>query len=280
MADERREDAVWIGNSLAPAWEANADFIARSGEKIQRWMVSHLDPQPGETVLELGAGPGDTGFEVAQKLGTDGRLISTDISPEMVEVARRRSQNFGVTNVDFRVMDAQRLDVEGASVDGVVHRFGPMLLPDADASFKEVRRALADGGRYVAAVFSAPQHNPWLMTMAMSAMQSGVQLEGGNPAGPGGPFSMGDPEEVRRRVEAAGFAEVVVEPVEQVFRFADADEGFERLSTLAGPLAMILSGLPAKQRNEVKKAYATNVEPFRTDEGLAVPGQALGIFAR
>jgi ubiquinone/menaquinone biosynthesis C-methylase UbiE len=74
-------------------------------------------------VLELAAGAGDTGFEAAALLGPDGRLISSDFSPAMVEVARRRGRELGVENVDYRLLDAERIELEPDSVDGVLCRY-------------------------------------------------------------------------------------------------------------------------------------------------------------
>jgi ubiquinone/menaquinone biosynthesis C-methylase UbiE len=75
-----------------------------------------LDPQPGQTILELGAGRGETGFAAARLIGHSGRLISTDLPPAMVEVAKRRGEELGIENAEFRVVDAEHIDLETASV--------------------------------------------------------------------------------------------------------------------------------------------------------------------
>ncbi len=270
-----------IGDALADAWERNADFIASSTVPVQGWLVEHLQPQRGETVLELAAGPGDTGFEVAKQLEPRGRLVSSDISPKMIEAARRRAERFGVTNVDFRVMDAQRIEAEDSSFDGVIHRFGPMLLPDPIASFAEVHRVLRDGGRYVAATFGGPQDNQWMTLVAMSVMQSGVELPpGANPMGPGGPFSLSDPDAVREQVRSVGFDDIDVEPVDLKFEFADLDEAWGRLSTLAGPLALLIGSLPDEEHERVKSAFVAGGDQFASDGRYRIPGQALCLIAR
>lgn len=273
------DDSWAIGDALARAWEENADFVARTNAPMQRWMVGRLEPQPGQTILELGAGPGDTGFEVAQKLGGDGKLISTDISPEMVEVAKRRASTFGVTNVEFRVMDAQKIELPDSTVDGVIHRFGPMLLPDPDASFAEVHRVLRDGGVYLSTVIGGPQDNPWMLSIGMSVMQSGIQMPGG-PMDPGGPFSLADPDQLRERIASAGFDEVTIEPVDLSFDFATAEEAWSILSSMAGPIAILVSGLDEEKRQSVKEAFLGIVEQYRSGDGCSIPGRALCALAR
>jgi SAM-dependent methyltransferase len=90
--------------------------------------VTAIDPKPGQRVLELAAGPGETGFLVAQRLGPDGTLLSTDQSPDMVEVARRRAAELGLTNVEFQVLDGQQIDLDERSFDAVLCRWGYMLM--------------------------------------------------------------------------------------------------------------------------------------------------------
>jgi SAM-dependent methyltransferase len=274
------DDSWAIGDALARAWEDNADFVARTNAPMQRWMVERLEPQPGQTILELGAGPGDTGFEVAQTLGADGKLISTDISPEMVEVAKRRVSTFGVTNVEFRVMDAQEIELPDSAVDGVIHRFGPMLLPDPDASFAEVHRVLRDGGLYLSTVIGGPQDNPWMTSIGMSVMQAGIQMPGGGPMGPGGPFSLADPDQLRERIARAGFDEVTVEPLDLSFDFATAEEAWGTLSSMAGPIAILISGLDQEKRQSAKDAFVGMVDQYRSGDGCSIPGRALCAQAR
>jgi ubiquinone/menaquinone biosynthesis C-methylase UbiE len=89
-------------------------------------MIRELDPQPGDSVLELAAGVADTGIMVARLVGDTGRVIITDFAPEMVAAARRRAEEVGVQNVEFRVLDAERMDLETDRVDGVLCRWATL----------------------------------------------------------------------------------------------------------------------------------------------------------
>ena len=93
-------------------------------------------------MLELAAGVGDTGFMAARLVGETGRVIITDFAPEMVAAARRRVEESGIRNVEFRVLDAERMDLETDSVDGVLCRWGYMLMIDPAAAFADTRRVL------------------------------------------------------------------------------------------------------------------------------------------
>ena len=89
-------------------------------------------------------------------------MISTDFAPEMVDVARRYGEAGGLTNVEHRVMDAENMDIDDDSVDGVVCRYGYMLMADPAAALKETRRVLKDGGPLAFAVWAVPERNPWV----------------------------------------------------------------------------------------------------------------------
>ena len=104
--DRVKED--W--DSQAESWFRQRDSMYSSSLPIHEWMVDHLELRPGQRILEIAAGPGDTGFLAAKRLD-GGRLLSTDLSPSMVESARKRGAELGVTNVDYRVLDAQAMDL-------------------------------------------------------------------------------------------------------------------------------------------------------------------------
>jgi ubiquinone/menaquinone biosynthesis C-methylase UbiE len=111
----RTSHDVW--ERMAPGWEQRRDWIWELSRAVGEWMVAKLDPQPGQIVLELAAGTGDTGFAAAQRLGSSGRLISRDFSFRMVEAARRRGDQLGLSNVEYRTLDAERMDLSDDSVD-------------------------------------------------------------------------------------------------------------------------------------------------------------------
>ncbi len=122
--DEYRRTSFDTWEAMAPGWERWRAEAEATSTPVREWMLQALAPKPGDTVLELAAGPGDTGFAAAAILGEHGRLISTDLTPAMVEVARRRGVELGLRNVEHRVMNAERIELEDDSVDGVLCRSG------------------------------------------------------------------------------------------------------------------------------------------------------------
>ena len=94
---------------LAPRWERGRELLWESTRQVSEWLVDRLDPQPGQTILDVAAGTGETGFLAAKRLGDGGKLISSDLSPNMVDAAARVAAELGVANAEFRTFDAQRM---------------------------------------------------------------------------------------------------------------------------------------------------------------------------
>jgi SAM-dependent methyltransferase len=206
----------------AAGWEARADWFGEQTLPVSAWMVEAIAPQPGQTILDLAAGVGDTGFLAAPRVLPGGTLITADFSPEMLTAAQRRAQRLGVSDVRFRQMDANRpLDQPAASLDGVLCRWGYMLLHDGEDALRETRRILKPGAAVALAAWTAADENLWSAAPVRILQQRGV-LEP-EPPGPG-QFAWAEPGAVADHMEAAGFVEPRVERLQLAFRFPDFDD--------------------------------------------------------
>ena len=154
-------------------------------------MVDLLEPRPGQRVLELAAGPGETGFLALAGIRPDGELLSTDAAPEMVEIARRRALELELTGVRFGVEDAADLSLGDEAVDAVLCRFGLMLVPEMERAAAEIARVLRPGGRAVIAVWASSHVNPWMTAPGRAALELG--LTGPPDHDAPGPFRLADP---------------------------------------------------------------------------------------
>jgi ubiquinone/menaquinone biosynthesis C-methylase UbiE len=114
-AARERSKASW--DAVATGWYTQREEIWENSRSVSEWMIRRLDSQPGDTVLELAAGLGDTGLRVAHLVGAAGRVIITDFAPEMVAAARRRAEEMGVQNAEFRTLDAERMDLDECCED-------------------------------------------------------------------------------------------------------------------------------------------------------------------
>jgi len=276
--DSYREQSRETWTEMAPGWEARNAWMNEVAGRVNEWIVGKVDPQPGQSVLDLAAGPGDLGFRVAERVGEGGRVLSTDFSPAMVDVARRLGDARRLGNVEYRVLDAERMDLDDESVDGVVCRWGYMLMADPAAALRETKRVLRRGGPLAFAVWASPERNAWAALPAMTLVQRGHMP----PPEPGAPgiFAMADPERIRALVAQAGFGEPQLEEIPFEFRYADDDELWDVLIRLAGPLARAAKGLPEEELQATRGAIEESLAPFRGEDGAyVVPATCWGALA-
>ena len=138
---------------------------------------------------------------------------------------------------------------------------------------------LRPAGRLGALTWGGIEHNPWMTCVGMAAMVNGL-VGGGPPIGPGGIFSLGDPTELERSAKGAGFVDVAVEAIAVTFRADTVDAHIDRVSSLAGPLAIALRAASPDQLAAVRRTAADLAAPYLTDDGLEIPGQALLVSGR
>jgi ubiquinone/menaquinone biosynthesis C-methylase UbiE len=265
---------TWDG--IAPAWERHRERLFESLRSVSDWLVEAIAPSPGQIVLELAAGPGETGFLVAERVGPSGRVISTALAPGMVEAARRGAQARGLGNVECRVMDAQRMDLPDETVDAVLSRFGLMLMPEPGRALSEAHRVLRPGGRVAFAVWGPPDRNPWIVLLGITMMQLGHPPPG-DPFGPGGMFSLAPPDIARNLTAGTGFSEVGVEELPVAQRFEGFADYWEFQSEVAGPLAVMLRSLSSEVVGQLRSALEDAAAPFLSAGGYEFPGLALGV---
>jgi SAM-dependent methyltransferase len=277
--DDYREAIYTIAEALAPTWERRRAEVEEVAAPVREWMLRELRPRRGDTVLELAAGVGETGFEAAAIVGETGRLITTDLSPAMLDAARRRGTELGLTNVDYRVMDAERIELSDDSVDGVLCRFGYMLMADPAAAFAETRRALRPGGRLALAVWGALERNPFFGIVAVSLIER-RHIEPPEPPPAPGPFSMASAERTEELLRGAGFTEVRTEEVPGRFVLPDVDEYLSVIADTAGPVGLALAGLERADRAAVKADVEDSLGRFAGEGGYELPAVALCAVAR
>jgi SAM-dependent methyltransferase len=263
-----------IAEAIAPTWASRRADVERAATPVREWLLRELGPQEGDTVLELAAGVGDTGFEAARIVGERGRLVTSDFSPAMLDAARRRGSELGLTNVEYRLIDAERIDLVDDSVDGVLCRFGYMLLADPEAGFAETRRVLRPGGRVALAVWGAPEQNPFFTIVGMTLVQRGHVPPPEPPPAPG-IFSLASADRLGGLLRAAGFANVRTKEVHGQFVVPDVEAYLSLIADTAGPVGLALRALGASDRADVAADVQDGLRRFVTSKGYEVPCVAL-----
>ena len=269
--------AQW--SAVAPGWARRRAYVWDFSRHVGEHMVDALDPQPGETILELAAGPGDTGFAAAARIGPEGRLISTDVAPEMVATAEARGRELGLANAVYRVVDAQAIDLPDESVDGVLCRWGYMLVPDPAKALAETFRVLRPHGRVVFAIWAEADANPWGTAVGRALLELGL-IERPDPDAPG-PFRLGDVERVRELVRRSGFGELRLEDVPVTWRHESIDDYWAVTTDLSFLLASAVATLAPDVLEQVRRRAGDALSGYADAEGrLAIPGLCRSALAR
>ena len=270
--DFRRESRRRWGEQAA-GWDSQREALRTRTMPVSAWMIDAIDPQPGQTLLELAAGTGDTGLLAAELVAPTGTLISSDFAPEMLQAAQRRAEELGITNVRFKQIDADTsIDVEAGSVDGVLCRWGYMLMADPGNALRETRRVLRPGGRVALAAWAAPETNPWMSLPTREAVEGGL-LDPPDPAQPG-PFSWAREGLIAEQLEAAGFTEHHVEALDFPIDFRSPAEWWTQTTACSGRFAAAVADAPDDVIDDLAAALDEHAERYRRDDGtLRLPAR-------
>ncbi len=273
-----RAELHGMWSSVAEAWDAHAAFVCARGEVVTRAMLESTAPGPGDHVLELAAGTGGPGLAAAALVGPGGSVVQSDVSAEMAEHAARRARTLGLSGVQTRVLDLERIDEPDGSYDVVLCREGLMLVPDPARALREIRRVLRPGGRLALTVWGPPARNPWLrVVFDVVGAQLGAPVP---PAGIPHPFSLADADRLAALLAGAGLVECVIDEIATPFRAGSADEWWDHTTALAGPLARRLAALPPAPRAAIRRRAHAEIDRYRTPAGLEIPGLSLLATAR
>ena len=265
-------------DAASRGWRRAADSVQAMGMPVSAWLVERLDLQPGERVLELAAGPGDTGFLAAELVKPGGVLISSDGSEQMLEIARDRARRQGIDNVEFKQLQLEWIDLETASVDAIICRWGVMLLLDPVAALQECRRVLKPGGRMALAVWDAPERNPWA-TVPSAAVQALGVLPPPDPTIPG-PFSMSADGQLAAALHEAGFVDLTVETIDVERHAEDFDAVLDETLNLSHMFAAAWTKLDDDQQATLIERLRAGAAPFtRPDGTILLPGRTFVALA-
>ena len=267
--------AYW-NNAAGETWAALQDRLDRQIEPLGLRAIEASAPQPGERVLDIGCGCGQTSFELARRVGPSGRVLGVDISAPMLEVARQRAAG-AAANVSFIEADAQTHALQKGGFDLAVSRFGVMFFDDPTAAFRNIGAALRPGGRLAFVCWRPMLENAWMATPLFAAMPLLPPLPPPDPAAPG-PFAFADPERVRNILTGAGFEAVDIQPHDQPIGGNDLDQTVA-MALKVGPLGAVLREHP-HLRDGVVGAIREALAPHVTPKGVMLPSATWIVTAR
>jgi ubiquinone/menaquinone biosynthesis C-methylase UbiE len=277
----QRVHAMW--GVVAESWGEHADHVEQRSQVVTRLLIDAVAPAPGDEVLELACGAGGLGLAIADRVSPGGRVILSDVAPEMVAIAaaraaRRDTAGAASPEIHAQVVDLEQIDLPDASFDIVLCREGLMFALDPAQAANEIARVLRPGGRVAVAVWGPRNRNPWLGVLA-----DAVQEHTGSPVPPPGvpgPFSLGTDGALASTLAGAGLEQVAVEQVAVPTHDPSFEDYWQLRTDLAGPLKRLLEGMPQQDRAAIQQTVRARLSPYQTSNGLEIPGLAYIGFAR
>jgi SAM-dependent methyltransferase len=252
--------------SAAAGWKRWLDVVEASdgGQRHSAKLVELADLQPGGVVLDVGGGYGEPSLTAARAVGPGGRVVCTDISEAMLDVARVRSAEAGIANVEFIASDAEELALDAESFDAILSRATLMFLPNVSGTLSRLRGFLKPGGRLAASVWGTVTDVQFAAAFPVVAQE--LQLPPPAPGRPGA-FALGDPERLAGLVRAAGFEHVDTGTLSVIFATDSAEEFTDFIRDVAPQLTTTLSNLPEGDQRRIWAKITDAYRRFADDEG-------------
>lgn len=262
--------AQW--NTAAAGWNAHTEDIRTWLHEPTEAMCDMAGVRAGARVLDVAAGSGDQTLALARKVGAQGYVLATDLSPAIIALARDNAARAGFGHVETLVADGEDLGVPEASFDAAVCRLGLMFFPDPLQGLREMHRALRPGGGACTMVFSRPDKNPCL-TILMSTALKHAGLPARDPFVAGGLLSLGKPGHIDALFKSAGFHDVETIAVDAPFRLPSVDHYLAFVRSSASPILQILGQLGAPAAEAAWSEMRERLMAYTTPDGWAGPNE-------
>jgi len=267
---------AWNGDD-GNDWLVHADRYDVASGRYDPRLLAGAAITPADRVLDIGCGAG-VSTRAAARVAVDGHATGIDLSGRLLGEARRRSEVAGLTNTTFIQGDAQVHAFAPEAFDVVISRFGVMFFGDPVAAFTNIGRAVRPGGRLALLAWQGLARNTWMRTV-LETLAAGRALPG-PPTGAPGPLGLADPDDVRRILAAAGFADVDLADEREPVNFgADADDAYAFVSAL-GVTRGLLRGLDERSRTAALDALRNQLVESATPDGVLLGAAAWLITAR
>jgi len=251
-------------------WKAKS---AAMGRPLTDALVEYAQPLKGMNCIDLASGTGEPAISIAERVGPEGSVTAIDLSAELLEIAARRAQNRGLSNIQFRQADAQQLPFEDDEFDLATCRFGVMFFQDAERALRELHRVLRKGTRACFAAWGPFQQPYWQSTMGVVLRHVGGPLL---PPGGQDPFRFATPGSLSSALRAAGFANVEEETrtVPWVWP-GEPQDAWEYAQSISAPFRPLLERVPKEMWPNINQEVIGEITRFAGEGGIQFGAQVV-----
>ena len=275
LLEEIREQQKASWNKFSPGWkkwdELMMDFLKPMGDEI----IKSLNPKPTDIILDVAAGTGEPGLTIA-KLVTNGKVVITDLSEDMLKIANENALSKGITNIETQVCDVCELPFEDNTFDAISCRFGFMFFPDMLLAAKEMVRVLKPGGRIATAVWYGPEKNFWV-TASMGTINRNMNLPQ-PPLGSPGMFRCAQDGLMTEIFHQAGLKNIRQKEVNGKLNCETTDNYWNMMTEVAAPIVAALSKAEEAMKEKIKTEVFELINQKYPDGIVKIDSAALIIY--
>jgi SAM-dependent methyltransferase len=263
-------DQIEYWNEVSgPKWFAMQEELDEQLSPLQDALISYLKPEPGQHIIDIGCGCGATSLMLAGIVGSAGSVTGLDVSQPMLNRARERAVNIGLTNTTFEEGDAQTFPLDEATYDNVTSRFGIMFFANPTEAFVNFKSSLRADGSLTFMCWRTIQDNTWMTVPLMAAAEHLEMPPPPEPNSPG-PFAFADKEYLKGLLVDAGFTSIEIVPFDSKMNMGAGSKIYNSVDfvTKIGPLSRLLQDLDDESVDKVKVSIRKALKPFQTSEGV------------
>lgn len=264
-----REHKTW--SSVAEGWKRHDARLKQSGEPVTHRLIELAAIKAGNRILDIASGTGEPAIPMAQHVGETGFVVGTDLSGDMLAVARDKAVQLNVTNIEFHRVDGETLSFDPDSFDAATIRWGLMFMPEPEKILKQVRGLLRDEGRIAVACWAEPERNPFF-THVMAILMKYMEVPKPSEGAPG-VFAFANPDRLTQTLTQGGFRHVDIEDLEVVMFEADSGEEYwQMMEDMAGPITQLVQQMDSQTRNAFIADVIDSVDAQKQDGKVRMKG--------
>ena len=262
---EIREQQKESWNKFSPGWKKWDDFTMEFLRPMGEAIISELDIQPDDKVLDIACGTGEPGLTIA-RLASKGKVIGTDLSDKMLEIAQENARNKQIKNYETKTADVCELPFDENAFDKISCRMGFMFFPDMQLASDQMYKVLKPGGKMATTVWSVPEKNPWITTV-MGIINRNMQIP---PPPPGSPsmFRCGANGFIKSLMEKSGFKKIWEQELKGKTLYEDFAFFWSMMNEVAAPVVGALSKADDTMKEKIKNEVQEQSEKYKTGNGL------------
>ncbi len=268
-----QQKASW--NKFSTGWKKwdvlTMDFLKPMGEEI----IRQINPKKTDFVLDIASGTGEPGLTIAS-LVKDGKVILTDLSEDMLYIARENANQKGIKNIHTQVCDVSELPFDDNTFDAISCRFGFMFFPDMLLAAKEMKRVLKPGGRISTSVWNGPDKNFWV-TAIMGTINKNMDLPAPPPGSPG-MFRCAKDGMMKDLFEQAGLSKVFAKEVTGKLKSNTTDVYWNMMTEVGAPIVAALSKADEATKAKIKDEVYQAVKLKYPDGNVLIDSSAWVVY--